>query len=393
MSRDRWIILSALFIVRTTLALQFQTIGSLGPELVQTFGIDYAFLGTLIGLYMLPGVFMALPGGLVGQRFGAQRTVMAGLAMMVLGGVLAGSPTSLLAVSVGRIISGIGAVILNVMLTKMITDWFAEREIVTAMSILISSWPLGIGIGLLTFPHIATAFGWTWVMHLTSGLLLLGLMLMAWLYRDPPSRAPVRHGPLDFHLTKRDWLLITLAGILWGTHNVAYIIFVSFTPALLVARGFSLVEANSLMSLVSWSLIVSIPLSGYLAERWRSPNLFMTTGLITATLAIGALVVTGYTIPYILVLILVIGWPAGLIMALPAEVLSPRVRATGMGVFYTWFYTTMATLPAVAGIAQDLTGKVSAPVLCAGILFFAAFVLAVVFRSVQHAFPRVREER
>ena len=44
--------------------------------------IDFASLGALIGLYMLPGVVIALPGGMLGQRFGAKRVVLVGLALM-----------------------------------------------------------------------------------------------------------------------------------------------------------------------------------------------------------------------------------------------------------------------------------------------------------------------
>jgi len=35
---------------------------------------------------MLPGAFFALPGGMLGQRLGERRTVVASLALMVVGG-------------------------------------------------------------------------------------------------------------------------------------------------------------------------------------------------------------------------------------------------------------------------------------------------------------------
>ena len=47
-------------------------------------------LGLLIGLYMLPGIVIALPGGMLGQRFGAKRVVLVGLALMTIGGALMG---------------------------------------------------------------------------------------------------------------------------------------------------------------------------------------------------------------------------------------------------------------------------------------------------------------
>jgi hypothetical protein len=69
---------------------------------------------------------------------------------MVAGGVLTAT-ASFPIVAGGRLISGIGAVLINVVMTKMVTDWFAGCEIVTAMSIFITSWPLGLALGLLSF--------------------------------------------------------------------------------------------------------------------------------------------------------------------------------------------------------------------------------------------------
>src|SRR5476651_443616 len=88
--QNRWLMLAVLFVARTAMALQFQTVASSGPFLIDALGIDFAALGLLIGLYMLPGVAIALPGGVLGQRFGAKAVVLAGLAMMAVGGAIMG---------------------------------------------------------------------------------------------------------------------------------------------------------------------------------------------------------------------------------------------------------------------------------------------------------------
>ena len=44
-------------------------------------------------------------------------------------------------------------------------------------------------------------------------------------------------------------------------------------------------------------------------------------------------------------------------MALPGEVLSPESRATGLGLYYTIYYTGTGILPAIAGWIQDTTGS------------------------------------
>jgi hypothetical protein len=38
--------------------------------------------------------------------------------------------------------SGVGAVLLNALMAKMITNWFARREIVLAMAVFVDSFPL-----------------------------------------------------------------------------------------------------------------------------------------------------------------------------------------------------------------------------------------------------------
>src|SRR5215472_16055256 len=43
----RWIILLVLFLARTAMAYQFQTVGALGPILVDALKIDFVWLGTL----------------------------------------------------------------------------------------------------------------------------------------------------------------------------------------------------------------------------------------------------------------------------------------------------------------------------------------------------------
>src|SRR5438132_8389898 len=124
---------------------QFQSVASVGPLLVPELGLAWAQLGTLIGVYMLPGAFFALPGGMLGQRLGERRTVVASLALMVAGGlVTAASHGFALAVS-GRLLSGVGAVLLNILLAKRVADWFAEGDLTTAMGIVLSSGQAGRG--------------------------------------------------------------------------------------------------------------------------------------------------------------------------------------------------------------------------------------------------------
>src|SRR5690242_1570997 len=125
---SRWLVLAALVLARTAMAFQFQAVAALSSSVLAGFRIDYTQLGWLIGLYLLPGIVIAYPGGLLGRHFGDKRVALFGMMLMVAGGLLTAAE-DYWAVVVGRLISGVGAVLLNVLLTKMTTDWFAGREI------------------------------------------------------------------------------------------------------------------------------------------------------------------------------------------------------------------------------------------------------------------------
>lgn len=388
MIEKRWVMLAVLFLARTAMALQFQTVASAGPFLVDALAIDFASLGVLIGLFMLPGVVIALPGGMLGQRFGAKRVLLGGLVLMAIGGTMMGIGSSFAMAAAGRLISGTGAVFVTVLISKMVTDWFAGREIVTAMSIAIVSWPFGLAAGLVTYGALATAWGWRGVMYFGVFGSLAGFILVALIYRDPPDIAGTPAGSFRVGLTPREWLLVLIAGSIWGLFNVAYIVLISFAPDLFVARGYSLPEASGIVSIIGWVLIPLIPLTGMVVERIGRSAAFMTGGFLAAAVAASVLPFTGVPTVVLAVVAFAIGVPAGLIMALPARVLRPESRAGGMGVYFTCYYAAMALLPGAAGLARDLSASAAAPALFAAAMMLLCIVGLLAFIAAARVPPR-----
>ena len=370
MLHSRWSILALLFLARLTIALQFQSVGSLSGSLIGAFAIDFAQLGLLIGLYMLPGVFVAIPGGVLGQRFGAKRVVVCGLALMAAGGAFAALADGFVVLLAGRLAGGIGAVLLNILLTKMLADWFAGREIATATSLLIASWPLGIALALAGCGSLEAAAGWRFVMLLIAIATAAAALAIALGYRDPPA-LPSGGASGSPRLTRREWVLVACASVVWGAFNVAFVAIVTFAPDLLALRGMETRDAAWIVSLVGWLLIPAAPLCGYLADRFAAPVALMATGFAVVAVALCVLALTDATWLPVVIVALFIGLPPGLIVAMPARVLRPAVRAIGMGGFYTGYYAMMALLPGVAGSLRDLAGA-AAPMLFAAALMALA---------------------
>lgn len=370
----RWAVLALLVGVRTSMGLQFQSVGAVSPLMIADLGIGYTELGTLIGAYLLPGVVVAWPGGWLAARFGDRRIVLAGLALMALGGVVTGLAGSFGPALTGRLIAGAGAVLLNVVLAKMVTDWFATGQLVTAMGFLLGAWPLGIALALIFLGGVAEATSWQFVMHLAAALCAAALLSIALGYRSAPDAVAAIDPARRKRLEAAELWPTVAAGVLWAAYNATLIIVLGFAPAYFAGRGYEVAGAGALTSLVGWTIIPSLPLGGYLAERLAMPAATMAVCFALPAAAIAALPVATTPAPWLILIGIVFGPPGGLIMALPAQVLASARRAAGMGVFFTCYYAGMAALPPLAGLAHDLTGAPAAPFAVASLLMLVSLL-------------------
>jgi MFS family permease len=383
---NRWLVLAVLFLARTAMGFQFQSVATLSPYLISKLSIDYTQLGFLIGVYLLPGIVIAYPGGLLGQRFGDKRVTILGMALMVAGGLLTGISHDYAFFLLGRLVSGIGAVLLNVLLTKMAADWFVSREIGTALALLVSSWPVGIGLALVVLPWAAEVSSATTAFIMTAVAAAVILVLIAAIYRVPnaANKAPPA-GASGFGLSRQEFGLVSLAGIVWALFNSGYIILISFAPSLLITQGMSVKDAGVATSLAAWTVVPTIALGGLLVDRIGYATALMTTSLAIVGLSI-MLVPSDSSFALIAFIGAVGGFPCGAMLVLPIEVLRPQSRAPGMGTFYTWYYVVMALLTPVAGFFRDLTGDPGGPLMFAGLLEIAAIAVLVLLRMLQHRY-------
>src|ERR1700745_3531889 len=102
MLESRCVILAVLFIARFALGYQFQSAGSVAPFLRRDLGIDYAEVGLLIGAFIFAWVAISLPSFFLTRRFGDKNIVVAGMMLMIVGGVLMGVGPSFAVLLVGR---------------------------------------------------------------------------------------------------------------------------------------------------------------------------------------------------------------------------------------------------------------------------------------------------
>ncbi|MBN9278977.1 MAG: MFS transporter [Hyphomicrobium sp.] len=357
--QNRWTVLALLFTVRLAMAFQFQAAGAVSPAFMNTYGVALADIGLLISIYLAPGILFAVPGGEIGRRFGDKSVVLFGLALMIAGGLVMAMATSWHGQLAGRLLAGIGGVLINVLMSKMVTDWFAGKEIATAMAIFVNSWPAGIAIALMVLPVVAAAGGVVAVAATTAVLALIGLILLAALYQAPTDQR-MAAGAASTWPEGNALRAVLAAGCIWGLYNAALGMVFGYGTALLTERGWSLTTAGSATSLVLWLVALSVPLGGFIADRTGRPREVMLAGFALFALALFAGARADAVVLTFVMLGLVSGLPAGPIMSLPSRVLAASTRATGMGLYFSMFYVTVVLAPILAGRLAEFAGTARA---------------------------------
>ena len=372
----RWSILALLFVCRASLGLQFQTLGSTAEPLVAQFGFSYAEIGTLIGLFMLPGLLLSLPAGWAGRHASDRQLVTLGLGLMAAGGGIAVLAQGFGLLALGRLVTGAGFVFSTVYFTKMVVDWFAGLELATALGILVMSWPFGIAAGQVAYVWPAGAFDWRAAFAVAS-VCCAAAAVAVWLaYRAPPATpAPTTAAataPTAGGLTREEWLLTLLAAAVWGLFNAGYVVYLSFAPRVLVAGGYGLAPAAAVVSLASWVMIFSVTVAGRLADRTGRHATVLVVCLAVGVASLLLLRQTAWAVPLSLAFGLIGAAPAGIIMSLTAQAMAPQRRAFGMGVFFSFYFVLMTAAPPLAGWLFDRTGSAYAAIVFAAGLVAAA---------------------
>lgn len=384
--RNRWTILAVLFLARTAMGFQFQSIGALSPLLVDSYGLSLADIGFLIGLYLAPGVVVAIPGGAIAGRFGDKRIVGLSMGLMFLGSVLiAWAPTWGLLVT-GRLLAGVGGVALNVVMTKMVIDWFVGREISTAMSIFINSWPLGIALALFALPIISANGGLqlAWITVLASITVALIAFVLIYQPADTATKAVT-----EVKITSFPVYPLLLAGTAWALSNAALAMVFSFGPALLTERGLGLTTASALISAFMLCLAIAIPIGGVLADRSGKRDAVITFGL--SSFVVLAPVIMYAPIAIVPAAVLIFGFLSGLcfgpIVGMPATILPPQSRAFAMGVYFTIYYVAMMGAPVLAGALADYSQTLRATWWFGVVLVVVSIISVALFHRAERSAP------
>lgn len=384
---NRWCLLAVVFAARTGVGFQFIAVGALMSEIQHSLELNYVEIGTLLGSYMLAGVVLSLPSGIIINFLGERLMMTIGLMALIASGVLMAQSGDFQSALTARLCGGIGAVFITVTGANVLTGRFVGKEIATAMSFLGVAWPVGIALGIGVLPIMSLSLEWRDSMLLTivPPALAAVFVMFADLSNRPASGSrPAGKAARIWSITSREFGLMLLAGLCWSLMSSGgYVVFSSYAPTYLAAEGMEPGAASFAVGLLSWLIIVTIPLGGYLVDRFGHGDTVFSAGCLISAGAVYMVSLGGPTLLWI-VLSSALGFTVGAVMALPSQVLQESSRASGMGLFYAVYYAGTAAFPALAGLAYETSGLAETTLwLSATCLLFAPLVLLVFRRAEQ----------
>lgn len=151
-------------------------------------GATPMLIGLAIGAYGLTQALLQIPFGLLSDRIGRKPVIFGGLALFVIGSVVAATADSIHWVIVGRVLQGSGAIAAAIM--ALTADLTREEVRTRAMAGIGISIGLAFAAALVLGPLVAGVAGLSGVFWFTAAL-AAGGMLVLWLVVPTPAHSSV----------------------------------------------------------------------------------------------------------------------------------------------------------------------------------------------------------
>lgn len=219
------------------------------PTFVSELGLSYAAAGTIQTAYFWTYALVHVPVGMIADRWGTRRVMLASMALLVVGTVAFATAGGFGGAVLARMLVGLGAAAVWVPSMRLLSEWFPTAERARATGIVSAGG--GIGGTVVLVPAVLA-------------FVLIGALL--------------RPGP------RAIWPYNVTVFFSYG----AYFSFLTFLPAFMVkVVGATPPQAGLITGLITAGTIVSWPLAGYLSDRLgRRKPIYLVSQVATGAICV-----------------------------------------------------------------------------------------------------------
>lgn len=358
------------------------------PTFVADLGLTYAAAGAIMTAYFWTYTAVQVPIGLLVDRWGARRVMLALMATLALGVLLFPLSRSYTRSLLARALVGLGAAAVWVPSLRLISEWFRPEERGRVIGILSAGGGLGGTAALLLIPLLAEWWGWRWGYASTLVPVLITLLLFGLFVRGGEAGAgAVSQGGLA--ALRR---VLGTSAIWWFNVSVllfygAYFSLVTWLPTFLVsALRVTPAQAGFVTSLLTAGTIVSWPLAGFLTDRLgRRKWIYLFSQFMSVVVSL-AFALAGPQLSFAAAAWVALG--AGILFGgmitpfvMVIELFPRELAGTASGTVNTFCFVGSLTIPVILGRVVDVTGSFPAAFLAAAAIQALAFVTACFTRE------------
>jgi predicted MFS family arabinose efflux permease len=346
----RWLILASTVVSFFAVGVTFFAVPPLIPELMIRFGLSHLAIGVLVGAISVPAVLFSIPVGAAVDRWPARAAGNVALSLMGLGALIFALAPSYAALFIGRLLFGVGGLVINLLLARLVSTAFADRELALAMGIFNAVYPASMIAMFTLHPKLLAAFGWRGEL-----LVLAGLVAVATPLHNLAVPRELRGEETATEQTSERRVtgpLFALA-ISWLVFFAAYASIFTFAPEWAGGGGSALLT----VSLIPWVALFLAPLAGAFIDRTGRAAPWVLSGqlILCGVLAAMALRVI-HPVPAMLLVGVSFATVATATYSLPAVLVSAARIGFAFG-----FITAFSNLgniagPAAAGAIRDHLG-------------------------------------
>jgi predicted MFS family arabinose efflux permease len=285
-------LVAAMLLVQSLSTSAMLVLAAIAPKVAAEFGVDASLVGYQIsvigGAMMVSAVFL----GHLSRVVGAARALQAGIALVVVGCVLALIP-SLGALLLGSVLIGLGYGQVTPASSHILMQVVPARRLNLVFSLKQTGVPLGGVVAASAGPIIALAWGWRWAFVLLA-LLLAALIMLMQRWRDridddrDPSAALLRSPFAGLVLVwrRRRLRLLSIGGAFL---LVVQDCLLAYTVVLFVEQfGFGLVAAGLVLTVSQVGGIIGRVVWGWAADRAGDALATLATLSLLLTVACAA---------------------------------------------------------------------------------------------------------
>ena len=145
-------------------------------------------VGVVVGGYALTQAIFQLPFGAISDKIGRKPTILFGLVIFFIGSLICAFSTDIYTLMFGRFLQGAGAI--GSVATAMVSDLVEEEVRGKAMAIMGGFIAIAFAVAMGLGPVLASNFGISTIFLITSGLVIISIII---LFTKVPTPPKIRH--------------------------------------------------------------------------------------------------------------------------------------------------------------------------------------------------------